>query len=351
MFLRFVDVAPADGWLYARGVDGPWGLKHRETVAFDVGDPAHPHRLGTVDIGWPVHVEGDYAVSIGPGAGQDDLCVVRTLDVADLAHPSVMGTVDVEGTCAEMLVAGHRAYVAAGTAVYIVDISRLDDPRVLGWMDARGEARHVAAGSEVVWVVSVPDPSDWHTRHLHAFDVSDEEAPTLIASTDLVASVAPVNQGPSEVVADGRVAWVADANRLRVLEIDSRLQLVEHASIAMNMDSDYLARDGNLLYVYGWPTETTWSVHVMDASNPRAPRPLVESGSDEWPFPSAQGMAVSPGRLRIVSFYSGIVIADTTSLAEEVPPTATGAIQTPVPTARPKPHSAFVPYAHTLRPH
>jgi hypothetical protein len=182
----------------------------------------------------------------------------------------------------------------------------------------------------LLWIVSHTGSTE---RQLDVYDISLPAEPRHLGSTPLTPTVAPQIQGPSEVVARGDVAWVADANHLRVLEVAADDRLIEHDPVAAQTDADYLALDGDTLFVFGRPSEVWSSILVLDVSDALAPRVLDEVGEDEFPFRGGETIAASTGRLYVSAGSSGIVILDSRAGTGLPSPTPS----TPPPSGTPRP--------------
>jgi hypothetical protein len=215
--------------------------------------------------------------------------------------------------------------------------------------------RHLAAADGIAWIAWIPAGGGFYGRRaLEVVDVTDPGAPRTVGRKELVATVVPFVQGPGEVLARGRVAWVADGEALRVFEAPPDGGLVEHPAVRIDGDADYLADEGNLLALRHAPSETTWSVTFFDISDPTAPRAVAELPGVDLPFSGGGQIAARDRRLYIAS--DAVYILDTAPLHAALPATVTPPVtETPTPRATggppevtprpPRPGPLFLPAA------
>jgi hypothetical protein len=312
------------------------------TVAFDVRDPVHPLPALTVSGLARVAVLRVLSPTLVLVAGTErdatGSCTMKTIDVSSPNASTVLVARSEQGECADLAVSGARAYLAAGDRVHVVDVDAAGRLEPVGQIPVEGTARHVSVADRLAWVVSAGATRYGGTRSIEAFDINDPAVPRRLGGVSLTASVAPAIQGPSEVLAAGTLAWVADADRLRVLEVGVDDTVAEHPSIPVQRDADRLARDGNTLFVLGHQWETEWSLILFDVSDPRRPR-RVTGLDQENAFPTfganvfAERMAAAPGRLYLEASGAGVVVLDTSHTGNLPPPspTATEVIVTATP--------------------
>lgn len=341
-FLRLDNVFPvSDAEVLTSGEHGIFRDVTPVAPDFDTTDPARPRRLA--DLADPVplaDIEPVAGALMALGGGTPCRLVALTGEPGARAplHPLELG-----GACRELAAEGNRVYAAAGDQVTIVDASEPGTLRTVGRIRPGGEVRHVAAANGLAWVAWIlPGGALFGGRRfLDVFDVSDPAAPRSVGQVELVATVAPIIQGPSEILARGRVAWVADGPRLRVFEVTAEGALVEHTALAVPQDSDHLAVDGDLLIVHHMPHETTSNLAIFDVSEPRAPRPVATFDAQAFPFPPTGEVAAHDGRLFVTSGGAAYVL--------DLDPLRSAATPTPT-SGHGEPQKAFLPAAWSSSP-
>jgi len=155
--------------------------------------------------------------------------------ISSLALPGEANIVTIDGSIVE---AGRQtAYIATGShGLAIVDVTKFDNPIVLGQLDLDGTAVDVAVDADLQ-IAAVAAA----TGGLHLVDVSDPMLPrVLLTYTD--SNVLPANQ--VEVV--GGIAYLATGNAISAIDMltGKRLQLINSSGGAITG----LAREGLMLY-------------------------------------------------------------------------------------------------------
>ncbi|MGH8244948.1 MAG: Ig-like domain-containing protein, partial [Gammaproteobacteria bacterium] len=106
---------------------------------------------------------------------------LQIVDVSSPTSPTIVGSATLPGEAQDVVVAGTRAYVAAGAAgLHIVDVSNPATPAVLGSVDTPGTARGVAVSGNLA-VVADDAPSS----ALRFVDISNPAAPQITASVSI----------------------------------------------------------------------------------------------------------------------------------------------------------------------
>jgi hypothetical protein len=221
-------------------------------VVADVGDPAHPERLGSVLARARGHVSfvGHYAFVAGGG--------LNVIDVTNPKSPPVIGDTDVPGSPNVVAVSGETAFVSAGTgglqAISIADPTRptviANAPTVGRACDVQiaGTYAFVADDSVGVFAVNIADP-----RHLRSAGL------ILRGNGSGIWSLA---------VSDGYAYAAEWPYGIRVLDVSSPLRprivgqvpvpYISHVTVAGS-------------YAYASDEE---GLHVVDIADPRNPRLL-----------------------------------------------------------------------------
>lgn len=274
--------------------DGPDGLQ-----VLDVTDPAKPRVLGTYD-GIPrppseVVVDGNLATV----ASGDGLVI---LDISEPGAPSLSGiyrqeilSLPLEG----VTIRDPYAYIAAGEAgLWIVDISEMANPMVVGSVHTGGHAWAVALSGSYAYL------ADEHAG-LRIIDVSDPQKPTEVGYYDL--------PGRAEffhgVAVEGHHAYVADGSLentgLRIFDISDPSQPIQASFLPLSAERDTIppprledvaVRCDASSVCTAYLAAGTDGLHLVDVSVPASP---VEIGHHQTPG-RADTVAVAGSSLFLV---------------------------------------------------
>ncbi len=330
--LRILEVSNPDepeevGFLNTR--DTAYGVCVRDTLVFvadgdrglrigTVSDPSNPEQIGRIDTesyAYSVDVHGGYAYVAD---GEDGM---RVIDVSDPAEPrevaefatrywarqlTVRDTVAYIADYQEGLVivdisepespdlisiwsevgglnqadiAGGVAYTAESSSAAIVDLSRLDEPQLLGSIEAGPFYIDLAMKDDYL----LCDDG----RSIHIFDVSDPAAP-------LPANRIEVDAAPWRYAVEGDLLYTATWDSGLVIYDVSNLPEVNETGRLVFGDAVGLTVDDGYAYVACRGD----GVRIIDVSDPREP---VQVGhyQDEWPW---WNIAVQDG-YAFISFY------------------------------------------------
>jgi hypothetical protein len=163
----------------------PGNPSHTDLLVVDVGG-ATPVVVGrtTLTGGLGIRVVGDLAYVAAGASG------LQIVDVGDPASPRSAGIVDTGGTAYNVAVEGDLAFVADGSALVVVDVSRPSQPAIRGSLATPATA--VATAGSRAYVVG--------GNQLKAVNVSNPAAPALLGS------IASLGQGIDLL---GNLAFVA----------------------------------------------------------------------------------------------------------------------------------------------
>jgi hypothetical protein len=214
-------------------------------VAFDVGDPARPRRLGatptTADAA--LRIQGRRAYATG---GEQ---AVAVFDLAGAGPPVPLGTLDVDlgergdGTrrFIDLEVVGEQAYALDGdtTDLYVIDVSDPTRPR----LEQRLAGLAGPALTSGPWVPRLAQAGGGylllanHDTGLQTIDVADPRTPRRTLHPAITAPL---------VTLDGDRAYAYGDDILQALDIRAprRARAVGEASLV----ADALVADGDLLY-------------------------------------------------------------------------------------------------------
>jgi len=213
----FRDIAVADGLLYSVPT----------LTAIDVSDPAAPHPAAYLD---------DHASAIEFSTGhlftttitRFDPSSLRAYDLSDPLAPVLIGSVPVPGHSEDLALDGDLAFVVSG--------DEIDDP----------------------------------TGGLHIFDVGNPAEPALIGTFQTPTSA-------SAIALEGTTAYIADYFVLRIVDISDPSRPFQVGEIRLEGDwpkAIDVAVSGGIALVADSGGDVTYRqyVHVIDVSNPAAPR-------------------------------------------------------------------------------
>jgi len=303
--------------LFASGTQGPWIGRSYETIEYEASDPAQPQLVRRVESAGTVMdvvIDGEaFAVETLP----EGTCQWRGLDGNESEG------IRFPGACTDLTLADGLHYVATESDVYVVDRRRPGPPLPQGALGVHHTPHVVAASDGVAWVVTL-DVDPWtmlvSARTLEVYDVADLDAPRHLGSVALGLGL-PLDSHPAGgVLADGGVAWVTDAGRLRVFGVAVDDSVVEHQGADAQRDTDALARDGNRLFVVGREFETHHTLVVYDVTDTRSPRPLAAIDLSKFSL-GASGIAAASDRLYAASWGTGIAVFDASAVSALPEPT------------------------------
>jgi hypothetical protein len=258
--------------------DGAAGLQ-----IIDVGDPASPVALGTVDTpgaAWGVAVAGSVAY-VADYTGH-----LQVIDVGDPALPVVLGTAAVDQPLMRLAVAGDHVYGAAREAgLVVIDVSDPAAPVVLAYADTPGTAFGVALAGDHAYLADAG-------VGLQVVDITDPAAPQLVGAL----TTGHVVYG---VAVQGDLACLTDlVDGLVAIDVSDPTAPVRLGSLALPSGAWDVTLAGNLAYVCGGGH----GVHVIDLGDPMAPV-LLENIDTPG---SARGAVLHGRHLTVADYNSGL---------------------------------------------
>jgi len=209
--------------------------------------------LGSLGGGTPVQVElqGTFAY-VAAGAA------LTVVDISDPSKPRQVAYCDTPGSAVDIAVSGTYAYVAdEWDGLAVVNIADPSHPALVGQLDT-GDMYSVAVAGTKAYLID-------RDRGLIVVDVSDPSNPLEVGSLPLY------GRG---VAVTGSYAYVAGSPGLRVISIEDPSHPVEVGSISLTGSANDVAISGGYAYV----ADTYAGLRVVDISDPRAP---VEVGHCE----------------------------------------------------------------------
>lgn len=254
-----------------------------------------PGALSFLSIpGFPngVDVGGDLAFVASGSAG------LYVVDVSNLAQPRILGSLETGGNANDVRMVGDRAYVADGTnGLLIVDVSDPGAPALLGRADTPGVATDIALRDDFAYVAD-------GNAGLAVIDVSVPTAPVLRGQVDTSGNARGVDVGDGGLVVvadDGGGVVVIDATNPAAPSILGRTHTRGYYSSA----ADVRVR-GNLAYVADAAGFTMGGLKVVDLRVPRTPV-VVGRTTDSF---ALDGIAVEDGFVLASDyfFYNGVPI-------------------------------------------
>ncbi|MDH7570665.1 MAG: hypothetical protein QHJ73_13870, partial [Armatimonadota bacterium] len=158
------------------------------------------------------------------------------------------------GPSMAVAVQGERAYIIGRGKLRIADVSRPENPRILGELDGLGNTRQVAVAGSVVYVASREDA-------LFVVDVSDPTTPRLLSHYDSV-------EFATGLCVAGDVLFLA-LRQFGVEAVDvSNPRQPRHLSVVRTGEAQSVAFCDGYLYAGVWGTS---EVVVVDARNAALP--------------------------------------------------------------------------------
>lgn len=188
-------------------------------------------------------------VLVGEGSG------LTILDVSNPDQPVSLHSLTARsGSVTGIAFNGTRAYLAAGTALEIVNIADPSAPVHLGMLELGVPMRSVAVSNGLAYLAGTG---------LAIVDVSNEVAPTLVATYDLPGY-------PLDLAVEGTLAYVAvgSSGGLHIVDVTDPAHPVDRGAYDTDGSAYALALDGDDLYL---ADGRDGGLVVFDVSDPDAP--------------------------------------------------------------------------------
>lgn len=290
------DIAVLDGKAYvAASYDG--------LLVVDVRDPLHGQFEGAVTGLWEaeaVAAEGHHVYVLHNTSG-----VVDVVEVGSLTGPRVAQSFYLPDWGRDVAVSGDRLYAAGyDDGLFVVDVSDLDAPRLVGGIDTQGAAMAVNLGAGFAVVADLdrgltvvdiaspqapprlgevlttyaPDEIQVQGEYayclasdtLKIFDIRDSAAMAVAGALDFAPSM------PHGLAVSGGLACFADNSRtLRIVDVSNVSSPTVIASLTLPLYVTAVALSDNLALVSDYWT----GLHFVDLADPRQPRLL---GTVPW---------------------------------------------------------------------
>jgi len=266
---------------------------------FDVDPPSTPTLLGSTRDFQPT---GTY----GLASAGDLLYFVEPMAVIDVSDPSspVVSTYLDERARALEESSGYLFTTSISTwepsELRVYDLTDPLSPSLVSSVAVPGKCHDLVVEGALAFVASITT-LDGHGGGLHIFDLADPVAPVLIGSLDIGTSVLSLD-------VDGRHVYLGNRQVLRIVDVTLPWQPREVGSIRLNAwwpsATDISVADGIALVA---DTATGFLhqqyVHVIDVSDPTAPRQRARLTIDSLDIEAANGLfyvADRDGGFRII---------------------------------------------------
>lgn len=288
-------LALADTILYL-GSKGEYGDGVR---AFDIAHPSQPVFLGATDDLQPATAIADLA------AADDTLYLVvddfhrdgpvMTVDITDPTSPS--GAADTGFEAAALDVSNGFLFAVEPRTLQVFDLSEPLAPVLIGSAPVPGECEDIDVDGDLAFVVSEIEYGD--PGGLYIYDVNDKANPTLIGSLELFAF-------PKFVAVQDSIAYVADRGRLSIVDVSIPSHPIHVGEIhipSFGPKAIAVSGDTVLWSLLGWGSDHRQYVHIIDVSNPAAPRRRSRLLIDTYSIEAANGLfylADKDGGFRII---------------------------------------------------
>ena len=203
------------------------------------------------------------------------------------------------GSAFAVAVQGDNAFVGQGPRFVVLDISKADQPVLLGQSELLpGVVQGIATRDDLAYVVHA-------YGGMAVFDVSSPQTPRLLSSLK--------KAGCNGITLEGSQALLA-CNPAGYLVVD--ISDPEHPAILGESEQKgamvSIANRGNISYVVDW---TQQGLAIFDHSNPTAPRQVSLFNPPELSSPSSNGGIFQSVRncgeyLCVTDFMNGLIILD-----------------------------------------
>ncbi|MFN8625413.1 MAG: hypothetical protein U0587_05455 [Candidatus Binatia bacterium] len=231
---------------------------HSDLVVVDLSNVAAPNIIGRVTVGASdfvgVRVVGSIAYVTAGSTG------LRIVDVSNRTAPRIIGTVAMPGAAQSVDVVDGYAYVAASTAMVVVDVRTPNQPVVKGSIAAT--VTNVIAANNTVYALG--------DYQFQLFDVSAPGAPRLLKTMSSYGAQGLDMRGNQVYLASPEVSSVPGVwskGGLYVVDVASPFEPYVITNVYNGFDSKGIATDGRLVVATG----SSWGLRVLDASNTGAP--------------------------------------------------------------------------------
>ncbi|MEA3336436.1 MAG: hypothetical protein U9R25_11035 [Chloroflexota bacterium] len=273
--------APGTAWYdYAipapEPIVDPIGRSTVETVAEPAAVPMTQQPLAELSISAQNIVAGETTLTLVDQVGGQSLAIdatgylsflavgprLVTIDHYDAANPRLLGESPPLPAMIEGLdVPGYGyAYAAAGPAgLAILDVNIYSMPQLVSLFPLPRDALQVFTRYDVAMVTGGHCPNGPCQGSLYLVDIAEAETPALLSATELP-------DYPNDVVAAGRMAYVAHGIGVEVIDVGDPVRPRDLATIEVPGGARSLALDEGRLFVAGD------GIRWYDLSEPANPR-------------------------------------------------------------------------------
>ena len=173
--------------------------------------------------------------------------------------------VDRVGPCIAAEVVADRLYAIGRGALYVLDITNPEQPKLLGTLAGLGTTRQLVVNSGIAYITARQDG-------LWLVDVSDPTRPTLITHYDSV-------EMATGIWVSGNLAFLATrCYGVEIVDVSNPRQLRHVSTLKSGEAQSCWTRDG-FLYIGDWAPR---KLLVADVSNPRRPAIVAEAPLDGY---------------------------------------------------------------------
>ena len=222
----------------------------------DVTNPDDPIKVGfvlTESIVTDIHISANYAYIANWSNG------LRIIDLTIPQNPQESGYYNFDGQCWAVYVYGDYAYVGNDTSgMRIVDISTPSSPELVGTFNPPGNVtiEHIQVIDSLAYAAS--------SSGLYIVNISDPETPTPV-------SFIP-GYGSYGVYVKNNIAYLP--------EFWYGLHMIDISDPYLPIDVGYFGTPGSASYCevsgdYGFVTQESMGIYVIDLSNPTSPDSVV----------------------------------------------------------------------------
>ena len=173
--------------------------------------------------------------------------------------------VDHVGPCIAAEVVADRLYAIGQGTLYVLDIAKPEQPKLLGTLAGLGTTRQLVVKNGIAYVTARQDG-------LWLVDVSDPARPALISHYDSV-------EMATGIWVSGGLAFVATrCYGVEIVDVSNPRQVRHVSTLKTGEAQSCWARDG-FLYIGDWAPK---KLLVADVSNPRRPAIVGEAPLDGY---------------------------------------------------------------------
>jgi len=179
----------------------------------------------------------------------------------------------------------NYAFVAAQNRVLVLNIANEAAPESVANVTLPGDVVKVVANGRFLYIVHNPSVNSWQSDEgspdagLQIVDISQPTQPKMLGFFQ-------AHSFPTDVVINGDVAYLADWERIAIVNIGDKDDLSSPFSLSVGANSIFL--DGMRLYASqgGCSLRTnscSGRLNIYDVSNPRRPSPVDSLETDPLP--------------------------------------------------------------------